>query len=139
ISIGDPAGIGPEVAVKALAGDAVRSLANWIVIGDREALAPVEAQTGIRLSSLAQVTLQSPGSFKTTPPLGQLNADCGRAALAYVRRAAELCLRGEADAMVTAPLNKEDVALSGAKFIGHTEFIAEPYGVNESWMLVINE
>ena len=139
ISIGDPAGIGPEVVVKALADDAVRTLANWIVIGDREALAPVEAQTGIRLSSLAQVTLQSPGSLKTTPPLGQLNADCGRAALAYVRRAAELCLRGEADAMVTAPLNKEAVTLSGAKFTGHTEFIAELCGLTESWMLLIND
>ena len=139
ISIGDPAGVGPEVALKALADDAVRTLANWIVIGDREALTLVEAQTGIQLNSLAQVTLQSLGSLKTTPPLGQLNADCGRAALAYVRRAAELCLQGEADAMVTAPLNKEAVTLSGGKFTGHTEFIAELCGVKESWMLLINE
>jgi 4-hydroxythreonine-4-phosphate dehydrogenase len=139
ISIGDPAGNGPEVVVKALADDAVRSLAHWIVIGDPEALAPVEAQTGIQLSPLEQVTQQSPGSLKTTPPIGQLNADCGRAALAYVRRAAELCLCGEADAMVTAPLNKEAVTLSGGKFTGHTEYIAELCGVDESWMLLINE
>ena len=139
ISIGDPAGIGPEIVVKALASDAFRSIANWVVIGDRNALAPVEAQTGIRLDSLSQVTLQSPGSLQTSPPLGQLNADCGRAALGYVRRATELCLGGEADAMVTAPLNKEAVTLSGGKFTGHTEFIAEICGVSESWMLLINE
>jgi len=139
VSLGDPAGIGPEVVVKALADSAVRTLANWIVIGDSEALAPVEAQTGLRLSSLARVTLRCAGSLKTIPLPGQLNADCGSAALTYVRCAAELCLRGEADAMVTAPLNKEAVTLSGAKFTGHTEFIAGLCGLNESWMLLINE
>lgn len=139
ISIGDPAGVGPEVVVKALADDTVRLRANWIVIGDREAIAPVEIQTGIRLDSLTQVTLQSPGALKTTPLPGQLSGDCGRAALTYVRLATELCLRGDAVAMVTAPLNKEAVALSGGKFTGHTEFIADLCGVNESWMLLINE
>src|SRR4051794_38175223 len=107
VSIGDPAGIGPEVVLKALADDAVRTLANWTIIGDREALAPVESQSGISLSSLRHVTLHRSGLLQSAPPFGQLNADCGRAAIAYVRRAAELCLRGEADAMVTAPLNKE--------------------------------
>jgi 4-hydroxythreonine-4-phosphate dehydrogenase len=139
ISLGDPAGIGPEVVLKALADATVRTLANWVVIGDRETLAPVEAQTGLQLSSLSQVTLQNTGSLKTVPLPGQLNADCGRAALAYVRRAAELCLRGEADAMVTAPLNKEAVTLSAPKFTGHTEFIAGLCGLNESWMLLIND
>jgi 4-phospho-D-threonate 3-dehydrogenase / 4-phospho-D-erythronate 3-dehydrogenase len=139
ISIGDPAGIGPEVVVKALADDAVRTLAHWIVIGDSEALLPAEVQSGIQLGSLSQVILRSPGSLKTAPSLGQINADCGRAALAYVRQASELCIRYEADAMVTAPLNKEAVTLSGAKFTGHTEFIAELCGVKESWMLLVNK
>ncbi len=139
ISIGDPAGIGPEVVVKALANDALRTLAHWIVIGDPAAWALIEAQTGRQLGQFTNVTVQSPGSLKSTPPIGQLNPDCGRAALAYVRRAAELCLRGDADAMVTAPLNKEAVTLSGVAFTGHTEFIAELCGVNESWMLLINE
>src|SRR5206468_4275895 len=70
---------------------------------------------------------------------GKLNADCGRAALEYVRRATEMCLRGEADAMVTAPINKEAVALSGMKFTGHTEYIAELCGVEESRMLLVND
>jgi 4-phospho-D-threonate 3-dehydrogenase / 4-phospho-D-erythronate 3-dehydrogenase len=139
ISLGDPAGIGPEIVVKALADDTVRALASWIVVGDREALGTVEAQTGIRLESLPQVVLQSPGALKSAPHPGRLDADCGRAALAWVRRATELCLGGKADAMVTAPLNKEAVTLSGAKFTGHTEFIAEICGVNTSWMLLINE
>jgi 4-phospho-D-threonate 3-dehydrogenase / 4-phospho-D-erythronate 3-dehydrogenase len=139
ISMGDPAGIGPEIVVKALADDAVRALATWIVVGDREALAPVESLTGIRLESLARVVLQSPGALKSAPRPGRLDADCGRAALAWVRRATELCLAGEAGAMVTAPLNKEAVTLSGAKFTGHTEFIAGICGVKKSWMLLVND
>ncbi len=106
-----------------------------------EALASVEAQTGVRLESLPQVVLQSPGAASSPLPRpGRLDADCGRAALAWVRRAAELCLAGKkADAMVTAPLNKEAVTLSGAKFTGHTVFSAGICGVKESWMLLIND
>jgi len=139
ISIGDPAGVGPEVVVKALADAAVRALARWIVIGDPEALSPVEAQTGIRLASLSQVTVQGMGALASAPHPGRLDAACGRAALAWVRRAAELCLSGEAGAMVTAPLNKEAVTLSGLKFTGHTEFIAGLCGVEKSWMLLVND
>jgi len=139
ISIGDPAGVGPEIVLKALADDAVRSLAAWMVVGDREALAAVEVQTGIRLASLSPVVLQSTGTLNFAPRPGQLDAACGRAALAWVRHAAELCLGGVAAAMVTAPLNKEAVTLSAAKFTGHTEFIAELCGVDKSWMLLINE
>ena len=55
------------------------------------------------------------------------------------KTAAELCLGGYADAMVTAPLNKEAVALSGIPFCGHTEYIAELCGCEESRMLLHNE
>jgi 4-hydroxythreonine-4-phosphate dehydrogenase len=70
---------------------------------------------------------------------GQLDARCGAAALEYVRHATELCLRGEAGAMVTAPLNKEAVALSGRPFTGHTEYIAELCGASDSRMLLWSE
>jgi 4-hydroxythreonine-4-phosphate dehydrogenase len=61
------------------------------------------------------------------------------AAIAYVRRAVELCMSGEADAMVTAPLNKEAVTLSGRAFSGHTEYIAELTGAPEPRMLLYSE
>ena len=138
ISLGDPAGVGPEVVVKALADEAVRGLARWIVVADPVALAAAEAQAGLRLDSLPQVTLESPGALASAPRPGRLDAACGRAALAWVRRAADLCLAGKADAMVTAPLNKEAVALSGTKFTGHTEFIAELCGAKTSRMLLIS-
>ena len=68
--------------------------------------------------------------------IGKLNADCGRAAVEYVRIATEMCLSGEAHAMVTAPLNKETVTMSGMPFSGHTEYIAELCGATESRMLL---
>jgi len=70
---------------------------------------------------------------------GELSAEYGAAAVEYVRRATLMCLAGEADAMVTAPLNKEAVTLNGMRFTGHTEYIAELCGATESRMLLASE
>ena len=64
---------------------------------------------------------------------------CGQAGLHYVKTATGMCLRGEAQAMVTAPLNKEAVALGGIAFSGHTEYIAELCGNSDSRMLLVSE
>jgi len=74
-----------------------------------------------------------------TVAFGQLRAKYGLAAIEYVRRAVELCVSAEADAMVTAPLNKEAVTLSGRTFSGHTEYIAELTGAAEPRMLLYSE
>jgi 4-hydroxythreonine-4-phosphate dehydrogenase len=71
--------------------------------------------------------------------VGRLDARCGAAAVDYVRAATELCLTGGADALVTAPLNKQAVTLSGRPFTGHTEYIAELCGATESRMLLASE
>jgi 4-hydroxythreonine-4-phosphate dehydrogenase len=70
---------------------------------------------------------------------GRLDARCGAAAVEYVRVATEMCLHGEADAIVTAPLNKEAVTLTGRSFSGHTEYIAQLCGATESRMLLCSE
>jgi 4-hydroxythreonine-4-phosphate dehydrogenase len=71
--------------------------------------------------------------------MGKLSAACGSAGLEYVRAAVGLCLTGAAQAMVTAPLSKEAVALGGRRFIGHTEFIADLCGARESRILLVND
>ncbi|MBI4662052.1 MAG: 4-hydroxythreonine-4-phosphate dehydrogenase PdxA [Verrucomicrobia bacterium] len=139
ISIGDPAGIGPEVTLKALNDSSIRNEARLIVVGDRRALEAAEAESGVRLVGLGGVRLDEPGALHDPIEMGKISARCGRAALAYVRRATELCLSGEADAMVTAPLNKEAVTRTGQKFVGHTEFISELCGVPDARMLLIND
>jgi 4-hydroxythreonine-4-phosphate dehydrogenase len=70
---------------------------------------------------------------------GELRAEYGRAAAAYVFEATTMCLDGSADAMVTAPLNKEAVTLSGMSFSGHTEYIAEICKAKESRMLLVGQ
>ena len=139
ITIGDPAGVGAEVALKALADPALLDAAEWILVGDDLALGAVQPEYRKRLDS--RVRLVSPGLLDPSKPLrfGALSAEYGNAAVNYVRIATEMCLQGEADAMVTAPLNKEAVTMSGQPFSGHTEYIAELCGATESRMLLASE
>jgi len=138
LTMGDPAGIGPEIVLKALADPAVAPLARWIVAGDGAILERAEAVTGLKLASaeLHDVRALDPnGEFS----FGRLDARCGAAGLEYVRVATLMCLNGDASAMVTAPLNKEAVTLSGRAFTGHTEYIAQLCGATESRMLLWSE
>jgi 4-hydroxythreonine-4-phosphate dehydrogenase len=125
VTIGDPAGVGPEVVLKALSDPKIQALASWVVVGDRAALDKAGVTCGIDAATLPMAIheariITSPNEIQ----FGQLSADCGRAAAGYVRAATALCISQEADAMVTAPLNKEAVTMSGMAFCGHTEYIA---------------
>lgn len=137
VTLGDPAGVGAEVTLKALNDPKIFSLAQWTVIGDRALLEAAEHGSGISVENLAiefRDAQALPKDSVIAP--GELRADYGRAAAEYVRLAVEMCLAGQADAMVTAPLNKEAVTMSGMKFSGHTEYIAELSGAKESRMLL---
>ena len=130
LTIGDPAGIGPEIVLKALADTELAPLAHWVVVGD----ASLFEMMGCQPDNLHDA------HFLDGPvAIGELDAHCGAAGVEYVRIATEMCLHGEADAMVTAPLNKEAVTLSGRPFSGHTEYIAELCGATESRMLLASE
>ncbi len=138
LTMGDPAGVGPEVVLKALADPEVAPLANWIVVGDSTILERASRVTGLPLSHARLHDSPALGSREDFS-FGKLDARCGAAAVEYVRIATMLCLDGGADAMVTAPLNKEAVTLSGRQFSGHTEYIAELCGATESRMLLASE
>lgn len=138
LTMGDPAGIGPEVVLKALADSEVAPLARWLVAGDARVLARAEAFTGLKLQNAEMRDVKALGGLEDFR-FGRLDARCGAAAVEYVREATEMCMRGEAAAMVTAPLNKEAVTLSGRPFTGHTEYIAELCGAKESRMLLWSE
>jgi 4-hydroxythreonine-4-phosphate dehydrogenase len=140
VTIGDPAGVGAEVVLKALADRDVAGLAEWVVIGDQ---APLKAAGVLMDIDPAEIAAEfiAPGALAAdeTIDFGQLQAAYGAAAVDYVRRATLMCLSGEAAAMVTAPLNKEAVTLSGMHFTGHTEYIAELCHATESRMLLASE
>jgi 4-hydroxy-L-threonine phosphate dehydrogenase PdxA len=137
VTIGDPSGIGPEIVLKALADPQLDPLARWVVIGDASVMARVAQIAGVEFSA----ELLDVGAMRGIDDFsfGTLDARYGSAALEYVRIATEMCLGGEADAMVTAPLNKEAVTASGRQFSGHTEYIAELCGAVESRMLLSSE
>lgn len=138
ITVGDPAGIGPEIALKALTDAALRDIADWIVVGDRRALELADAGAYARLSDTG-IVWRDPSMLDGDFAFGKLSGVCGRAGLEYVRLATLMCLSGEAQAMVTAPLNKEAVTMAGVRFSGHTEYIAELCGSSESRMLLVSE
>jgi 4-hydroxythreonine-4-phosphate dehydrogenase len=139
VSIGDPAGVGAEIALKAFAARDLMDLAEWIVVGDHVALEA--AAQGYRDKVDPRVHFLRTSALDPAKPIhfGELAAEYGSAAIEYVRRATEMCLSGDADAMVTAPLNKEAVTMSGRAFSGHTEYIAELCGATESRMLLASE
>ena len=138
ITMGDSAGIGPEVVLKALADEEVRSLCRPLVVGDlrvleaAKALAgvapPLRAVSGIDEAQFAPPAVEVLDLGNCDPAqvvLGQISPLAGRAAVEAVERAAELALAGEADAIVTAPLNKAAMQAAGYDYIGHTEILAE--------------
>jgi 4-hydroxythreonine-4-phosphate dehydrogenase len=138
VTMGDPAGVGPEVVVKALAEAEIASLANWILVGSREIFVRAAADAGVQLPRAVEfddVGVPGPQPFT----MGQVSAVCGTAAVGAVERAVRLCMEQRAHAMSTAPLNKEAVVMSGLPFTGHTEYIAQLTGARESRMLLASD
>jgi 4-hydroxythreonine-4-phosphate dehydrogenase len=137
ITLGDPAGVGPEVVVKALHDPEIAELADYSIVGDQSAIDGAATSLGLARPDVKVIDL---GLLKDAAfEVGKISAACGRASVEYVRRAAEMCVAGEADAMTTAPVNKEAVTLSGMSFTGHTEFIAEVTKARDSRMLLVGD
>ncbi len=125
VTIGDPAGIGPEVALKAILSSDVAGICQPVIIGDRvvveEAVKRFELPVSpghIELVNVGEIT--SKGFEKGRP-----TAAGGRASVAYIRRAVELALKRSVDAVVTAPISKESLKTAGFNWPGHTEMLAE--------------
>ncbi|RIA45538.1 4-hydroxythreonine-4-phosphate dehydrogenase [Hephaestia caeni] len=152
ISMGDPAGIGPEVTVKALADPAMLGRCHPIVVGDANVVRDVIGFTGVALdinaiTAVDQATF-APGIINVYDlanvdmarfRLGQVDAMCGQAGFDYVAKVIELAMNGEVDATVTGPINKEAMHLAGHRFGGHTEIYATHTGSEQYAMLLVEE
>lgn len=139
VTIGDPAGIGPEIVLGALRAPSLYDVCRPVVIGHGETLRrcaqrvgmedmalvpttrPREAQGDAR--TVALVDVPAPGLAELR--VGEVQAACGAAGDAFMRKACELALAGEIDAISTAPLNKESLRAAGVPHIGHTEMLAD--------------
>ncbi len=138
ISMGDPAGIGPEICAKALALKEIYDLCRPIVVGDAGVMADAVRFCGLALKTAARrkvsdaaFTLGTIDVFDLANlPLAQLRhkqvtAEQGRASFEYVAKVIELALAGELDATVTGPINKAAINAGGFHYAGHTEIYAE--------------
>lgn len=150
ISMGDPAGIGPEIVLKLITdprrdtpvvviGDAARLRQAAALIGlaalPIRAVPSVEAATG----APGVVEVLSEGELPAELAWGQVDGRAGLAAYRYVAKGIELALSGEVTALVTAPINKEALRLGGLPYPGHTEILAELTGTVDYAMMLVND
>jgi 4-hydroxythreonine-4-phosphate dehydrogenase len=149
ITMGDAAGIGPEIVVKSLTHGYLYRQCRPLVIGDARRLERANeiADTGVRVRRIADPSeaCYEAGTIDCIDlalipddlPFGKLSPVAGDAAYRYIVRAVELAKCGAIDAICTAPLNKEALHAGGHKFPGHTEMLAYLTGVPEVSMMLV--
>lgn len=147
ITMGDPAGIGPEVVIKSFASNEGLQMDCYpFVLGDGELLRKTHQDLNIdleirpfqKLEDLSQETFKD----RTMNVLdfdnvdleelvkGEVQSSCGKSSFEYIEKACEFCLGGEIQAMVTGPINKQSLKAAGHPYPGHTEILADLCGVS---------
>ena len=150
--MGDPASIGPEIAIKALLTDAVTSICRPIIIGDAGILKFTAGHLGWKASVNAVTNIKDalfkPGTIdvldmKTVDMSkfvwGEISAMAGDASFKAVRKVIELAMAGEIAATVTGPINKKSINDAGHHFAGHTEIYAHYTGTAKYGMLLVED
>lgn len=152
ITMGDAAGIGPEIIVRALSEEETYRKCHPVVTGDAEVMQMAVEQLGspLKINAIENV---SEARFEygiidvidlhcvdmSTFRQGVVQAQCGDGAFRYVKKAIELAMAGEVDGTVTAPLNKEALNLAGHHFDGHTEIYAHFTNTKKYAMLLADK
>ncbi len=151
ITMGDPAGVGPEVIVKALEHSEVGQVCRPLVVGDARWMQDAARLVGSKRAVRATQDVADAGARDSIDVLdlanvdaarferGQLSAAGGHAAYQYIERAVRLARDRQVAAIVTAPLNKEALHAAGHQYAGHTELLADLCGVTETVMLLACE
>lgn len=146
ITMGDPAGIGPEISVRAALGDP-----NVIVLGQASALeraiALVAPDCTLQIVDSVDEPAVSAKHLRLLPtrgatsaaPYGKVSADAGRAAADAILMAIELARAGTISGIVTAPIHKEALSAAGISFPGHTEMLAHHGGAERVAMMLVND
>lgn len=149
VTMGDPAGIGPEVIARTFADPDFREHNRALVVGDaaimQRAVRLLELE--LRVNHISEpeearferetVDVLQVGELPEDLPFGERDARAGAAAYRYVEKATQLASAGRAAAVATAPLNKEAMHLGGYKYPGHTEVLAELTGTEDYAMMLV--
>ena len=154
ITMGDPAGCGPEITVKALLNKEIYDQCNPVVIGDvkmfEDSVRILKVQDKIKINKISSV---KEAEFKygiidvyhldlidmDKFQYGKVSAMCGEAAFRCVEKVIQLALLGEVDATITNALNKEAINLAGHHYSGHTEIYADMTGTSKYTMMLAHE
>lgn len=152
ITMGDPAGIGPEIIAKLFAeGLHAPASASAIVIGDAGILRRAVALLGLPLEvvpiatpeeatgAAGRIEVLAVGALPADLPFGRIDARAGAAAYAYISRAIDEVQGGRIAAIVTAPINKAAMNAAGIDYPGHTEILAERAGTADYAMMLAND
>lgn len=154
VTMGDPAGVGPEVCLRLLANAGIAEVCTPVVFGDAEVLRACAVAAGLpfRVPVMSQADWARDHSRVSEPCAvdvgaiavdafapGTINAATGLAAFTYVNRAIDAVLAGEVVAVSTAPLNKEAMHMAGVDFPGHTEIFASRTNAERSCMMQYSE
>jgi len=149
--MGDPAGVGPELCVRALTNPDVRQSCLPVVFGHFDVLQRVSQAINLALpvdlplwdgdsaesSGAAVVNCPVPAPEAISP--GKISADCGAAAFGFIKTAIASALAGRIEAVATAPIHKEALHLAGIEYPGHTEIFAALTGAKRTCMMLRSE
>ncbi len=133
VTLGDPAGVGPQVIVRALKSLSGKINAVFFVIGDSH----VFNRYGLKQDrNTVLIDLKNISSRVFSP--GRPNKDTARASLEYLDQACCLIKKGQADCLVTGPISKKNITQAGFRWPGHTEFLADSFGVKDVEMVFVS-
>jgi len=150
ITMGDPAGIGPETILRALVSGKLSGEVLPVIVGSRVVMEEAAELLGadIRFSDPGPVVSADPpeGTLYLVDvgvtgdiPRGRPSPEGGRASVSCIEKALRMCLAGDVHAMVTAPISKEAIHLAGYRWPGHTEMLAELTGTEKVAMMFAGE
>ena len=156
LTMGDPAGIGPEICLRAMREPSVRKICAPVLFGDAGVVERVERKIS-RMGHMRPIRRMGIAEWnqvkQVTEPLivdcaaidarkiqpGKISAACGRAGYIYIERAIAAALAGKISGVVTAPIHKEALQLSGVKFPGHTEIFTALTKAKRSCMMLYSD
>jgi 4-hydroxythreonine-4-phosphate dehydrogenase len=150
ITMGDAAGVGPEIIVKALADRAIYDIGRPVVFGDKKMMERAVKIVGANLkcnaidhpsfggNAYGTIDIIDLDNLPADLPFAQVDARAGKAAYEYIEMAVNYALRHEIHAIVTAPLNKEALNLGGNHYPGHTEILGTLSGQKDYSMMLVS-
>ncbi|WP_461130944.1 4-hydroxythreonine-4-phosphate dehydrogenase PdxA [Spirosoma aerophilum] len=151
ISLGDYNGIGPEVILKALQYNRLQKICTPVIYGSMRILNRYRNLLNLKdwnlngAQSIGQISHKLTNVITCWPDQnqdiqpGQVTTDAGQAALACLQRAVDDLKAGKLDALVTAPINKNNIQSEEFKFPGHTEYLAQEFGVQDNLMFLVSQ